>query len=76
MFAIDAPRCRNPPCGLVQHTRRCRQFAERLVEVMPNWRFRTLDLSLVHLGNRHMPKALRLFKVFAVQMAPARYLPT
>jgi hypothetical protein len=32
----------------------------RLVEVMPNWRFRTLDLSLVHLGNRHMPKALRV----------------
>jgi DNA-binding transcriptional LysR family regulator len=36
----------------------------RLVEVMPKWRFRTLDLSLVQLGNRHMPKAVRLFKVF------------
>jgi hypothetical protein len=36
---------------------------------MPSWRFRTLDLSLVHLGNRHMPKALRVFKDFAVQMA-------
>ena len=41
----------------------------RLVEVMPNWRFRTLDLSLV-LGNRHMPKAVRMFKEFALQMAP------
>jgi DNA-binding transcriptional LysR family regulator len=50
----------------------------RLVEVMPNWRFRTLDLSLVHLGNRHMPKALRVFKDFAVQMTPTLFpnLPT
>ena len=50
----------------------------RLVEVMPNWRFHTLDLSLVHLGNRHMPKALRVFKEFAVQMAPTLFpnLPT
>jgi DNA-binding transcriptional LysR family regulator len=42
----------------------------RLVEVMPNWRFPTFDLSLVHLGNRHMPRPMRLFKEFAVQMAP------
>jgi DNA-binding transcriptional LysR family regulator len=45
----------------------------RLVEVMPNWRFRTLDLTLVHLGNRHMPKPLRLFKEFATQMARTRF---
>ena len=50
----------------------------RLVEVMPEWRFRTLDLSLVHLGNRHMPKAVRVFKEFAVQVAPTLFqnLPT
>lgn len=50
----------------------------RLVEVMPNWRFHTFDLSLVHLGNRHMPRPLRLFKEFAVQMAPTLFpdLPT
>jgi DNA-binding transcriptional LysR family regulator len=50
----------------------------RLVEVMPNWRFRTFDLSVVHLGNRHMPRPLRLFKQFAVQMAPTLFpnLPT
>jgi DNA-binding transcriptional LysR family regulator len=50
----------------------------RLVEVMSDWRFRTLDLSLVHLGNRHMPKALRVFKDFAVQMTPTLFpnLPT
>jgi DNA-binding transcriptional LysR family regulator len=41
----------------------------RLIEVMPNWRFRAFDLSLVHLGNRHMPRPLRLFKEFAAQMA-------
>jgi DNA-binding transcriptional LysR family regulator len=50
----------------------------RLVEVMPNWRFRTLDLSLVHLGNRHMPRPLRLFKEFAAQMVRTLFpdLPT
>jgi DNA-binding transcriptional LysR family regulator len=40
-----------------------------LIEVMPNWRFRAFDLSLVFLGNRHMPRPLRLFKDFAAQMA-------
>jgi DNA-binding transcriptional LysR family regulator len=39
----------------------------RLVEVMPDWHFRTFDLSL---GNRHMSKPCRLFKEFATQMAP------
>jgi DNA-binding transcriptional LysR family regulator len=50
----------------------------RLVEVMPDWRFHALDLSLVHLGNRHMPKPARLFKDFAVQMTPTMFpdLPT
>jgi DNA-binding transcriptional LysR family regulator len=42
----------------------------RLVEVMPDWRFRTYDLSLVHVGNRHLSKPCRLFKEFAVQMSP------
>jgi DNA-binding transcriptional LysR family regulator len=39
-----------------------------LVEVMPDWRFRTFDLSLVHLGNRHISKPCRLFKEFATEM--------
>jgi len=49
-----------------------------LVEVMPDWRFRTFDLSLVHLGNRHISKPCRLFKEFASQMAPTLFpdLPT
>jgi DNA-binding transcriptional LysR family regulator len=50
----------------------------RLVEVMPDWRFRTFDLSLVHLGNRHISKPCRLFKEMATQMAPTLFpsLPT
>jgi DNA-binding transcriptional LysR family regulator len=40
----------------------------RLVEVMPQWRFRTQHLSLVHLGNRNMPRPVRLFKEFAAAM--------
>ena len=42
----------------------------QLVEVMPDWHFRTFDLSLVHLGNRHVSKPCRLFKELAAQMAP------
>ena len=45
----------------------------RLVEVMPKWRFRTQDLSLVHLGNRNMPRAVRLFTEFASRMAPTLF---
>jgi DNA-binding transcriptional LysR family regulator len=45
----------------------------RLVEVMPQWRFRTQDLSLVHLGNRNMPRPVRLFKEFAAAMAPTLF---
>jgi DNA-binding transcriptional LysR family regulator len=50
----------------------------RLVEVMPDWRFAPLDLSLVHLSNRLMLRPLRLFKEFAAQMAPQLFpaLPT
>ena len=42
----------------------------RLVEIMPKWRFRTFDLSVVHLGNRHIPRLIRVFKQFAGEMAP------
>jgi DNA-binding transcriptional LysR family regulator len=45
----------------------------RLVEVMPNWRFRSYDLLMVHLGNRHVTRALRVFKDFATQMIPALF---
>jgi len=42
----------------------------RLVEIMPRWRFRTFNLSLVHLGNRYTPRPVRAFKEFAAEMAP------
>ena len=45
----------------------------RLVEVMPDWRFRAHDLSLVHAGNRHLSKPCRLFKEFAVRMSPTLF---
>jgi hypothetical protein len=50
----------------------------RLVEVIPDWRFRTYDLSLLQIGNRHITKPCRLFKDLAVQMAPSLFpdLPT
>jgi DNA-binding transcriptional LysR family regulator len=44
-----------------------------LIEIMPKWRFRTLDLSVVHLGNRHIPRPVRVFKEFAAQMAPVLF---
>ena len=50
----------------------------KLVEVMPKWRFPAVDVSVVHLGTRHMPRPVRLFKEFAIQMAPVLFdhLPT
>ena len=42
----------------------------RLVEIMPKWKFRNFDLSLVHAGNRHVPRAVRIFKELAAKMAP------
>jgi DNA-binding transcriptional LysR family regulator len=40
----------------------------RLVEIMPEWHFRTFDLSMVHPGNRHISRPVRVFKEFAAQM--------
>ena len=37
----------------------------RLVEVMPRWHFGNLDLWMVHLGNRYVPRQVRVFKEFA-----------
>jgi DNA-binding transcriptional LysR family regulator len=42
----------------------------RLVEVMPKWKFRNFDLSLVHTGNRHIPRVVQVFKEFAAKTAP------
>ena len=50
----------------------------QLIEVMPNWRLRTLNLWLVHPGNRFTPRSFRVFKEFAAQMVPKLFpdLPT
>ncbi len=50
----------------------------RLVEVMPKWRFEAFNLSVVHLGNRYIPRPVRMFKEFAAHMAPKLFpnLPT
>ena len=49
-----------------------------LIEVMPKWHFRVFHLSVVHLGNRYVPRPVRVFKEFAIQMAPTLFptLPT
>jgi len=45
----------------------------RLVEIMPKWRFRALNLSLVHPSNRYIARPVRVFKEFAAQMAPTLF---
>lgn len=42
----------------------------QLVEVLPDWRFEPLEFSIVHLGNRHIARPVRLFKEFAIQAVP------
>ena len=50
----------------------------KLVEVMAPWRFRAVNLSLVHLNNRHLSRPVVVFKQFATTMAPTLFpdLPT
>jgi len=45
----------------------------RLVEVMPEWHLPTSDLSIVHLSNLHISRPVRLFKEFAVEVAPTLF---
>ena len=45
----------------------------RLIEIMPDWKFPIFDLSLVHLGSRHLPLVLRVFKEFACQVVPTMF---
>jgi DNA-binding transcriptional LysR family regulator len=44
-----------------------------LIEVMPMWHFCLFDLSLVHLGNRYIPRPVRAFKEFAARMTPTLF---
>lgn len=45
----------------------------RLVEVMPKWHFRPFELKIVHLGNRYIPRPVRLFIDLAARMAPTLF---
>jgi DNA-binding transcriptional LysR family regulator len=45
----------------------------RLIEVMPKWHFSIFHLWVVHMGNRYVTRAVRVFKEFALQMAPALF---
>jgi DNA-binding transcriptional LysR family regulator len=49
-----------------------------LIEVIPDWRLPTVNLWLVHLGNRFTQRSIPVFKEFAAQMAPTLFtdLPT
>jgi hypothetical protein len=40
---------------------------------MPEWRFHTQDLSLIHLGNRNMPRLARVFAEFAARVVPTLF---
>jgi DNA-binding transcriptional LysR family regulator len=50
----------------------------QLVEIMPEWHLRSFDFSMVHLGNRHIARPVRVFKEFAAQFTPTLFpaLPT
>ena len=41
-----------------------------LVEVMPDWRLETADLYMLHLGRRHVPRPVQLFKEIAARIIP------
>jgi DNA-binding transcriptional LysR family regulator len=45
----------------------------KLVEVLSGWKLPIEHLSMVHLGNRHIPRPVRLFKEFVGQTAPALF---
>jgi len=50
----------------------------RLIEVMPKWHFSIFHLWVVHMGNRYVTRAVRVFKEFGLQMASNLFpkLPT
>jgi DNA-binding transcriptional LysR family regulator len=50
----------------------------RLVEVLPEWHFPVFNLSLTYVGNRYLPRPVRMFKDFAGEVVPKMFpkLPT
>lgn len=44
------------------------QRSGRLIPVLPSWQLQEIDLSLVHLGGRHVPAHVRLFSECATKL--------
>ena len=42
----------------------------QLIEVMPDWKLEAVDLFLVHLDRRHVPRPVQLFKQMAARIIP------
>jgi len=47
----------------------------QLIELMPQWRFNTLDVSVVHASSRHVRRPVQEFIRFAAKLAPALFPP-
>jgi DNA-binding transcriptional LysR family regulator len=45
----------------------------RLVEVMPGWHFPYFELKVVHMGDRYLPRVVRVFTEIAVRLAPTLF---
>jgi DNA-binding transcriptional LysR family regulator len=45
----------------------------QLIELMPRWRFSTLDVSVVHASSRHVRRPVQEFIRFAAELAPALF---
>lgn len=43
----------------------------QLIELMPQWHFNTLDVSVVHASSRHVPRPVQEFIRFAAKVAPS-----
>jgi DNA-binding transcriptional LysR family regulator len=47
----------------------------QLIELMPQWRFSTLDVSIVHASSRHVRRPVQEFIRLAAKLAPALFPP-
>jgi DNA-binding transcriptional LysR family regulator len=45
----------------------------QLIELLPQWRFRTLDVSVVHASSRHVRRPVQEFIRLAAKLAPALF---
>jgi DNA-binding transcriptional LysR family regulator len=47
----------------------------QLIEIMPQWRFSTRDVSIVHSSSRHVPRPVQEFIRFTARLAGTRFPP-